>query len=290
MAVTAPIKPISERDSPSLCIHNVSTEPCNTHGKPLENPRMSIVRKRRSSRGLSVEINEDMAAIAFKHKAIPVIRALCKLVYYKLVEPFCSFPGSENYWKNRYSQGGSSGDGSYDLLASFKAEIINSLVRQHNVGSVIEFGCGDGNQLVLAEYPRYLGVDISPEAIALCRHRFSGDNSKSFIALSDFEQEYAEMSMSLDVIYHLVENAVFQEYMSRLFSSATRFVVIYSSNTDSQEKLQGKHIRHRQFTSWINEQMNEWELLQHIPNRYPYSGDDNIGSFADFYIYQRLNQ
>jgi hypothetical protein len=63
MAVTAPIKPISERERPSLCIQRVSTEPCNTHGKPLEKPKISTVIKRRSNRGLSVEIKEDMAAI-----------------------------------------------------------------------------------------------------------------------------------------------------------------------------------------------------------------------------------
>ncbi|TAT59972.1 hypothetical protein EGM92_29840 [Enterobacter cloacae] len=34
---------------------------------------------------------------------------------------------------------------------------------------MMEFGCGDGNQLSLADYPRYTGFDISDHAIQLYR-------------------------------------------------------------------------------------------------------------------------
>ena len=32
----------------------------------------------------------------------------------------------------------------------------------------------------------------------------------------------------------------------------------------------------------------EWKLTKHIPNRYPYSGNDQKGSFADFYVYEKV--
>ena len=38
--------------------------------------------------------------------------------------------GSRNYWENRYHAGGNSGAGSYNLLAKFKAEVINDYVRK----------------------------------------------------------------------------------------------------------------------------------------------------------------
>ena len=42
-------------------------------------------------------------------------------------------------------------------LAKFKARVMNDFVRENGIRSVIELGCGDGMQLALADYPRYLG-------------------------------------------------------------------------------------------------------------------------------------
>jgi SAM-dependent methyltransferase len=83
------------------------------------------------------------------------------------------FPGSKRYWENRYCQGGNSGAGSYGELAEFKAETLNKFVAENNIHSVIEFGCGDGNQLMLANYPYYTCVDVSPKAIEICRELFN---------------------------------------------------------------------------------------------------------------------
>lgn len=55
-----------------------------------------------------------------------------------------SFPGSAAYWEKRYERGGTSGPGSCGRLAQFKAEVVNRFVAEHDVQSVVEFGCGDG--------------------------------------------------------------------------------------------------------------------------------------------------
>ena len=57
------------------------------------------------------------------------------------------FTASDDYWEERYSKGKNSGAGSYNELARFKAEVLNGFVQKQNIRSVIEFGCGDGNQL-----------------------------------------------------------------------------------------------------------------------------------------------
>jgi hypothetical protein len=61
------------------------------------------------------------------------------------------FRDSQSYWEDRYVSGGTSGPGSYDAQAEYKADFLNRFVRENAIGSVIEFGCGDGNQLGLAE-------------------------------------------------------------------------------------------------------------------------------------------
>ena len=225
-------------------------------------------------------------------KNIPLAGSVCRRIYRRLINPSTSrpFQGSGNYWNNRYKAGGNSGDGSYSHLAEFKAEILNTFVAENGITSIIEYGCGDGNQLSLAKYPRYIGFDVSPQAISMCLKRFSNDATKTFKLMETHAGETAELTLSLDVIYHLVEDDVFFDYMNVLFESSERFVVIYSSDTDNNPEGTAPHVRHRHFSSWINENKTEWKLIKHIPNRYPFNGDTKSGSFAEFYIFSKAQQ
>ena len=63
------------------------------------------------------------------------------------------FTGSASYWEHRYAYGGNSGAGSYGSTACAKADLLNSFLKDERLLSVIEFGCGDGHQLSLADYP-----------------------------------------------------------------------------------------------------------------------------------------
>lgn len=199
------------------------------------------------------------------------------------------FRGSRDYWEQRYRKGGNSGAGSYGKFAEFKAEFLNRFVAEHDVRSVIEFGCGDGHQLELTPYPAYLGLDVSPSAIARCREAFAGDATKRFLPVSEYAGETAELALSLDVLYHLVEDEVFEAYMRDLFRAATRFVVIYSSDTDDLGALP-KHVRPRRFSPWIEAHAPAWTLAAHVPNRYPYRGDHREGSWSDFFVYARAER
>jgi hypothetical protein len=215
----------------------------------------------------------------------PAVRGFWRVVAF-LRHP-ARFPGSASYWKRRYRRGGHSGAGSYGKFATFKAEVLNRFVASHGIESVIEFGCGDGNQLRLASYPRYRGFDVSRRALASCRRIFRDDASKSFRAMRRYRGERAALTLSLDVLYHLVEDAVFERYMRTLFGAAQRYVIIYSSNHDDNRGFEGTHVRHRRFTDWVATNLPDWQLKRHVPNRYPYRGNPRTGSFADFYIYER---
>jgi SAM-dependent methyltransferase len=225
-------------------------------------------------------------------KKIPVVGDLARQVYRKVKPPAppepppVPFDNSANFWEQRYATGGNSGVGSYDKFAKFKAEVLNEFVRTHSVQSVLEFGCGDGNQLTLARYPRYTGYDVSATAVAMCKKRFDADSTKTFRTISEYADETADLTLSLDVIFHLVEDTVFESYMRTLFGASRRYAIIYSSNTDENEGYAGSHVWHRKFTQWVDTNLPGWKLVQHIPNRYPYRGDYTQGSFADFFIYE----
>ncbi|MBN1511518.1 MAG: class I SAM-dependent methyltransferase [Phycisphaerae bacterium] len=208
-------------------------------------------------------------------------------MYRRLVRA-CGLFSSERYWIDRYEGGGDSGSGSYGRLAEFKAEILNDFVRENRIETVIEYGCGDGNQLALADYPRYTGYDVSPRAVAMCQSLFAEDPTKTFHLVSEYDGQTADLTLSLDVVFHLVEDTVFDGYMRRLFDSSAAHVIIYSSNTDTNDAGQSPHVRNRRFTDWVDINKTEWTLLRHIPNRYPFTGDGTKESIADFYIYKRM--
>lgn len=196
------------------------------------------------------------------------------------------FEGTIDYWDNRYKSGGNSGAGSYGILAEFKAEIINDFLEKHNIYSIIEFGCGDGNQLKLINYNMYIGLDVSKYAIEKCINIFENDELKSFYLYNpycflDNQRIFsADITISLDVIYHLVEEDIFNLYMKHLFTSSKKFVLIYSSDVEMQHNT---HERRRKFTKWIKENITDYELVEYIPNKYPEF------SLANFYIYKKID-
>ncbi len=219
------------------------------------------------------------------------VYSLTRNVIHQLTnKPNKRFPGSKEYWISRYSAGGNSGNGSYGKLAEYKAEILNTFIIDNNIQTIIEFGCGDGNQLKLAEYPSYIGFDISEEILSICNITFKGDPNKSFKLICDYSDEKAELTLSLDVIYHLTEDNVFNDYMKRLFNSSSKFVIIYASNTDYNPVDLAPHVKHRYFMRWIADMKPEWKVVTCIQNKYPYDKITNDGSFANFYIFGKNNE
>lgn len=221
-------------------------------------------------------------------KKTPIINYIAKVIYFSIIEPFKYFSGSNNYWMTRYANGGTSGAGSYNKLAEFKARIINDFVANNKINSIIEFGCGDGNQLKLSNYDSYIGFDISKDAINQCKEIFTNDKSKIFKLLNEYSGENAQLVLSLDVIYHLIEDDIFFRYMELIFDSSTQYVIIYSSNTNIQSRFQAKYVKHRKFSHWIELYRPNWKIYNHIVNEYHHPTDDLKGSFADFYIYKKI--
>ena len=196
---------------------------------------------------------------------------------------------SKDYWEKRYKEGGNSGVGSYSNLAEFKAEIINEFVFKNKINTVIEWGCGDGNQLTLANYKEYLGYDVSQTAV---KDKFKGDESKRFVwsGYDGFKNEAkADLALSLDVIYHLIEEETFEIYMNQLFDSSSKYVIIYSCNELKYNKNQSRHVKCRVFTDWIKEKRKDWVLIQYIRNRFPLNMKNfDHTSFSDFFIYEKI--
>jgi hypothetical protein len=194
---------------------------------------------------------------------------------------------SGDYWERRYRKGRTSGAGSYNRLATFKADFLNAFVAERGVQTIIEFGSGDGSQLKLADYPNYLGVEISKTAVENTKRLYKNSETTVFIHADEFgPQHRAELALSLDVIYHLVEDHVFNRYMEQLFDAADRFVIVYSSN--EIRPSDSAHVRHRHFTDWVEKNRPDFHQIGFVKNPYPENIRDlDNTSFADFYVFER---
>ena len=113
----------------------------------------------------------------------------------------------------------------------------------------------------------------------------SGNAKRSFIW---YDPDYfhdplhivsADCAMSLDVVFHLIEDSVFARYIEQLFSCGRRFVMIYALDRE----LEGRghvSVRYRKYSDYIARTNPEFRIAQHIPAN---------ETFGDFYLLERID-
>ena len=197
---------------------------------------------------------------------------------------------STAYWQRRYRRGGNSGAGSYGRLAQYKADYVNHIVRDYGISRVVEFGCGDSNQASLYSFPAYLGLDVAPSAVEICEQKLGSRPNWQFKLLDGTPIPKHDMAMSIDVIFHLVEDDVYDRYMRSLFDAAESCVLIYSSDKDDPHPA--KHVRHRSFSDWIAENQPDWVLVDSPEHPFPLKEglSEDAHSFAAFKLYLRRHR
>jgi trans-aconitate methyltransferase len=192
---------------------------------------------------------------------------------------------SKKYWEERYQKGGNSGNGSYGFLADFKANIINNFIIENDIKSVVELGCGDGNQLSLLKMEEYLGLDVSKKIVNECKKKFPQYSFEYSETFKKKKNQNFDLTLSLDVIFHLVEDITYEEYMKKLIDLDGKYLIIYSCNFKDNGTF-GTHVKPRIFTdhSLLKE---KYQQIKFIKNQYP-STNHKKGSFSDFYIFKKI--
>lgn len=189
------------------------------------------------------------------------------------------------YWEQTYRSGETSGRGSYGVLAEFKAEIVNGLIQQEGITSVIEFGCGDGNQLQYMNYKEYLGVDVAASSVRLCASKFATDSSKSFMLYTPglwINRGFlmADLTVCLDVLYHITDETDFRNTLYDILHSSKEWVVLYTrlkeNGNPGVDTIQDRNLFHYLFD------YPDFKVQEIIPQRYPDQ------SSADFVILRRV--
>lgn len=188
---------------------------------------------------------------------------------------------SEQYWKNRYENGGDSGAGSRGFLAQYKGEFISEFIAENGIKELFEYGCGDGFQLRLICCEKKYAYDISEVARESCK-----ELNPDVIISDFFDREPFELSLSLDVIYHLIEDEIFDEYMNELCASSGKYIIIYAPNATAEQLgfKPSQHVKPRFFID--HKALKPFELIGHYPNLFP-STNHEQGSFSEWWIFKR---
>ena len=202
----------------------------------------------------------------------------------------------KDYWQQRYVSGGNSGVGSEGDEALVKASIINHWIQEFGIKTISELGSGDGNNLLLYNIPiSYTGFDISEKAIEICNEKTRKvRNSLKYYFTSELSKiDYdADLCLSLDVWYHLVDEQVFADYCDLLFVKGNwRYIIIYSTDTDVQTTLAGvqlaRHLKFRKVMDKVKE-FPQWEMLYQVSG---FTTPDNqqvmFPEGKMFYLYKR---
>ena len=186
---------------------------------------------------------------------------------------------TEQIWNNRYQNGGNSGSGSYNELYIFKRDIINDIINKNSIKSIIDFGCGDGNQIKEINAKNYIGIDIAKASIDICKMKYNNDSTKKFYTYNEIDTMnlQSDLTMSLDVLYHILEEECYVTYLKNLFSSSN-YVLIYSNNYNGHID---DHMHTRKFTNDVENMFPNWDLHEKINQIYPKK------SSADFYLYKK---
>lgn len=181
------------------------------------------------------------------------------------------------YWDRRYREGRTSGAGSEGDEGAFKARYVSDVLQRFNVHSMIDWGCGDGQVLEGIRFPRdihYRGVDVSPTVIRMMKRKFP---LFRFCTPDDVDPRLRyTLALSMDVLFHFPDNRDYYGYLDKLFGSASKYVLIYS--TDYGPERTAKHVYRRHFTPDVAERYgHEWSMISQVNG----PGD------AGFYLYGR---
>lgn len=135
---------------------------------------------------------------------------------------------TSNYWDKRYSNGGTSGDGSIGSLREFKWAKIEERVGK--VDDVIDVGCGDLSFWDGRDCKKYVGIDASEIIIQkniLKRPNWNFIMSKSDnLMLSSLYQ--SDVVFCFDMLFHIMDDDVYEGTIDNLSRFSSRYIFVYT--------------------------------------------------------------
>lgn len=182
---------------------------------------------------------------------------------------------SINYWKGRANW---SGAGSRGALLDFKTNFVNNFIKDNEVSSVLDFGCGDMHFAKQLSVDEYVGVDIVDRAIP---SDVASKNFKLVVKRFDEVQEDREfdLCMAIDVLYHIVrgEEDYLESLLDNMILHSSKYLLIYAQDSDQNILGESEHVYNCPWKKLMRERNVELIYEQESPEP---------GSAAKFYAFK----
>jgi Methyltransferase domain len=161
-------------------------------------------------------------------------------------------PNSHQFWRNRYllSPGLGSGVGSKGIWKQRKLDLLLQICRRHQIGKVLDLGCGDLE--VLADLPNlgrldYVGVDFNPQVLENNRKRFPNLKfiETDLYNIPDLAPENPDLIICFDVLFHIEDDDTYNRVCDFIFNSGAKAVALTCSV--GLEESNGTNLWYRDF-------------------------------------------
>ena len=132
---------------------------------------------------------------------------------------------TNNYWEQRYSKSGTSGEGSLGTHRDWKWKTISNYAGR--VDNVIDVGCGDLSFWDGKNCQTYTGIDISGTIV---RKNLGLRPDWNFICsdASVRQSVRAPVVFCFDVLFHIMDDGVYKSILTNLMAYSDQWIFLYT--------------------------------------------------------------
>lgn len=131
------------------------------------------------------------------------------------------------FWDFRYrtTPDLGSGVGSRGQVLDYKRSILEPILKEAAERQVLDVGCGDLETFVTFGLTKYLGIDLSEQALSIARSK-RPDWSFATTPLSSIPDNFAALSVCLDVLIHQKSAESYDQVINDLVRATTDVVIV----------------------------------------------------------------
>jgi len=141
------------------------------------------------------------------------------------------------------------------------------LINKYDLKSISDVGCGECTLLpYLQGIRKYYGYDISPAVLSKVSKNAQDGFSKEFILLTNNTKIVSsDLVLSLEVIFHQVNDDEYLDYMRKLVNSNGEYLLILTMNEGilKTNHIKNRHIKYRDISKFMDS--TNYSLVEKFP-------------------------
>ncbi|MEE2705223.1 MAG: class I SAM-dependent methyltransferase [Pseudomonadota bacterium] len=156
----------------------------------------------------------------------------------------------------------------YGPIARHSRRIINEMIKDLNIASVLDVGCGECsllNTIFQNHCPSSIsGIDISNKALKICQNLFPNGSFYKLDITKDKLEENFDLIISADVIEHLDNDQAAIKNMSAMLNPSGRLIISTLLGEMREVERQVGHLRNYSKKDLLKKINNAGLQIEHV--------------------------